>query len=107
MSATSHDEPGRQVDPWRFTCGFLRKVLSSRIPEKPSYDPIPWAPVTKPLAESRVALLSVCSRSARISLRSGTDSTASLPCADTVVAGTKASRRAVSRKPAPPIACTA
>jgi D-proline reductase (dithiol) PrdB len=47
-----------KVDPWRFAGGFLQKVLSARIPEEPSYDPIPWAPVAKPLAESKVALLS-------------------------------------------------
>jgi D-proline reductase (dithiol) PrdB len=48
----------RTVDPWRFTGGFLKGVLSSRIPESPSYDPIPWAPVAKPLADSKLALLS-------------------------------------------------
>lgn len=47
-----------EVDPWRFAGGFLEKVLSARIPEKPSYEPIPWAPVSKPLSECRVALLS-------------------------------------------------
>ena len=47
-----------KVDPWRFAGGFLQKVLSTRIPEEPSCDPIPWAPVAKPLAESKVALLS-------------------------------------------------
>jgi D-proline reductase (dithiol) PrdB len=47
-----------KVDPWRFAGGFLQKVLSARIPEEPSYDPIPWAAVAKPLAESKVALLS-------------------------------------------------
>ena len=58
MSETSRSEPGHRVDPWRFTGGFLRKVLSSRIPERPTHEPIPWVPVTKPLAASRVALLS-------------------------------------------------
>jgi D-proline reductase (dithiol) PrdB len=48
----------REVDPWRFAGSFLSKVLSARIPEQPSYDEIPWAPVSKPLSESRVALLS-------------------------------------------------
>ncbi len=51
-------EPGRQVDPWRFTGGFLRKVLSSRIPDQPVHGPIPWTPVAKPLGQSTVALLS-------------------------------------------------
>ena len=58
MSVTTSSEPGRQVDPWRFTGGFLRKVLSSRIPDQPTHDPIPWTPVAKPLASSKVALLS-------------------------------------------------
>lgn len=52
MSAT------RTVDPWKFAGPFLEKVLSSQIPDEPSHDPIPWTPVTKPLAESKVALLS-------------------------------------------------
>ena len=46
------------VDPWRFAGSFLEKVLSSAIPEEPSHEPIPWAPVHKPLSESKVALLS-------------------------------------------------
>jgi hypothetical protein len=50
--------PARTVDPWRFAGSFLQKVLSSRIPAEPAHPPIPWAPVTKPLRESRVALLS-------------------------------------------------
>jgi D-proline reductase (dithiol) PrdB len=49
---------GREVDPWRFAGGFLTRALSSRIPEKPTHGEIPWAPISKPLAESRVALLS-------------------------------------------------
>jgi D-proline reductase (dithiol) PrdB len=47
-----------EVDPWRFTGSFLRKVLSARIPEQPAHPPIPWAPVRGPLAASKVALLS-------------------------------------------------
>jgi D-proline reductase (dithiol) PrdB len=58
MSDTKSFDPGRQVDPWRFTGGFLRKVLSSRIPDQPAHEPIPWTPVAKPLAQSTVALLS-------------------------------------------------
>ena len=46
-----------EVDAWRFTGSFLRKVLSSAIPDQPTHAPIPWAPVAKPLAQSRVALL--------------------------------------------------
>jgi D-proline reductase (dithiol) PrdB len=47
-----------KVNPWRFAGGFLEKVLSARIPAQPAHEPIPWAPVGKPLAESKVALLS-------------------------------------------------
>lgn len=48
----------RQVDPWRFAGSFLKGVLSSRIPDTPSHPPIPWTPVVKPLAASKLALLS-------------------------------------------------
>ncbi|MCP5058145.1 MAG: hypothetical protein GY937_15675 [bacterium] len=48
----------REVDPWRFTGSFLEKILSRGIPEQPNHPPIPWTPVTRPLAESKVALLS-------------------------------------------------
>ena len=51
-------EMGSEVDPWRFAGGFLQRVLSARIPDVPKHGDIPWSPVTKPLAESRVALLS-------------------------------------------------
>ena len=47
----------REVDPWRFAGGFLEKVLSARIPDEPAHEPIPWAPVTKPLSGCKVALL--------------------------------------------------
>ena len=48
----------REVDPWRFTGGFLSKILSSRIPDEPAHPEIPWAEVRKPLAESKLALVS-------------------------------------------------
>jgi D-proline reductase (dithiol) PrdB len=48
----------REVDPWRFAGSFLTKVLSSRIPAEPSHGEIPWTPVSKPLSQSKVALLS-------------------------------------------------
>jgi D-proline reductase (dithiol) PrdB len=48
----------RSVDPWRFTGSFLRRILEARIPAQPAHPPIPWTPVAKPLAASRVALLS-------------------------------------------------
>jgi D-proline reductase (dithiol) PrdB len=51
--------PGaKRVDPWRFAGGFLQRVLSARIPDQPSHPPIPWTPVAKPLADSKLALLS-------------------------------------------------
>lgn len=46
------------VDPWRFAGSFLKRVLSGNIPDTPKHPPIPWAPVSKPLAESRIALVS-------------------------------------------------
>jgi D-proline reductase (dithiol) PrdB len=49
---------GREVDPWRFAGSFLTRALSSRIPEEPTHGEIPWAPISKPLADSKVALLS-------------------------------------------------
>jgi len=51
-------EGGREVDPWRFAGGFLKKILSARIPESPDHPPIPWTAVSKPLSECKVALLS-------------------------------------------------
>jgi D-proline reductase (dithiol) PrdB len=53
------------VDPWRFTGRFLAGLLSSRIPAEPAHPPIPWTPVTKPLARSKVALLSTAGISMR------------------------------------------
>lgn len=48
----------REVDPWRFTGKFLESLLSAAIPKEPVYESIPWTPVTKPLDQSKVALLS-------------------------------------------------
>ena len=55
----------RQVDPWRFTGGFLTKILSARIPDEPAHPEIPWAEARKPLAESKLALLSTAGLSMR------------------------------------------
>jgi D-proline reductase (dithiol) PrdB len=55
----------REVDPWRFTGGFLSKVLSARIPDEPTHAEIPWAEARKPLAESKLALLSTAGLSMR------------------------------------------
>ena len=57
MSERTEFNSPREVDPWRFAGSFLSKVLSSRIPGEPSHDAIPWTPVSKPLSESKVALL--------------------------------------------------
>ena len=56
---------GSEVDSWRFAGGFLKSVLSSRIPEQPSHEPIPWTPAPKPVAECKVALLSTAGLSMR------------------------------------------
>ncbi len=56
---------GFRVDPWRFTGSFIRRALSARIPTQPAWDRIPWTPVTKPLAESRLALVSTAGLSMR------------------------------------------
>jgi D-proline reductase (dithiol) PrdB len=58
MSETTAGAAPREVDAWRFTGRFLKSMLSSRIPEEPAYADIPWTPVTKPLSESKLALLS-------------------------------------------------
>jgi len=55
----------KQVDPWRFAGKFLKQVLSARIPDRPSHLPIPWTPVAKPLADSKLALLSTAGLSMR------------------------------------------
>jgi D-proline reductase (dithiol) PrdB len=54
-----------EVDPWRFAGSFLRRVLEARIPDRPSHAPIPWSPVRRPLARSRVALLTTAGVSMR------------------------------------------
>lgn len=46
------------MDPWRFCGPRLTKIVSDQIPEQPGYTEIPWATPSKPLAQSRVALLS-------------------------------------------------
>ena len=52
------DEPAREVDAWRFAGNFIKNALGSQIPEEPFAGEIPWAEVSKPLADSKVALLS-------------------------------------------------
>jgi len=48
----------REVDPWRFAGSFLAKVLGNAIPAEPFQGDIPWTPLAKPLARSKLALLS-------------------------------------------------
>jgi D-proline reductase (dithiol) PrdB len=55
----------RQVDPWRFTGDYLKKLLSRMIPDEPAHEPIPWTPFTKRLADAKVALLSTAGISMR------------------------------------------
>jgi len=65
MSSNLNLDPQRVVDPWRFAGNFLQKVLSAQIPEQPTHDPIPWTTLRKPVAESKVALLSTAGLSMR------------------------------------------
>jgi len=55
--ASERDAP-REVDSWRFTGPFLAELLSRLIAAQPAASHVPWTPVRKPLAASRVALLS-------------------------------------------------
>jgi D-proline reductase (dithiol) PrdB len=55
----------REVDSWRFAGNFLQNMLSRAIPDAPYSGEIPWAPVTRPLAEAKVALLSTAGISMR------------------------------------------
>ncbi len=48
----------RTVDPFHFMSPGLRRMLEPSIPTEPKHPPIPWAPLDKPLAECKVALLS-------------------------------------------------
>lgn len=54
----SDDSPAFEVDPFRFTGEFLANMLGRGIPDEPSHPPIPWAPLRRPIADCRVALLS-------------------------------------------------
>jgi D-proline reductase (dithiol) PrdB len=46
-----------RVDPYRFMGPTLRSLVTSSIPDEPSYGEIPWTPPAGPLAAARVALL--------------------------------------------------
>jgi D-proline reductase (dithiol) PrdB len=56
-----------EVDPWRFLGPRLAESMSTRIAAQPQHPPIPWTPVSKTLARSKVALLST----AGISMKGG------------------------------------
>ena len=58
MTDDTTRETRHEVDPWRFAGGFLARVLSARIPDEPTHGEIPWTPLGRPLARSKVALLS-------------------------------------------------
>jgi D-proline reductase (dithiol) PrdB len=59
VSAPSGEAPPhREVDPWRFLDPASAADMAARIAAHPLHPPIPWTPVSKPLARSRVALLS-------------------------------------------------
>jgi len=62
---TDEERAMRPVDPWRFTGTFLTGMLERMIPEEPRHGPIPWTPVTKPVSESKVALLTTAGISMR------------------------------------------
>jgi len=47
-----------RVDPYRFMGPTLRSLVTSSIPDEPSYEGIPWTAPTGPLGDARVALLS-------------------------------------------------
>ncbi len=55
----------KTVDPWRFAGTFIANALGAGIPDECAVEDIPWTPVTKPLAESRVALLTTAGVSMR------------------------------------------
>ena len=57
---TDDDDTGAEhrVDPWKFCSPSLEEWIADQIPEQPGYSEIPWAAPSKPLAESKVALLS-------------------------------------------------
>ena len=59
MAATTPEgKRVERVDPWRFAGSFIAKALGAGIPDVPSVADVPWTPVGKPLAGSRVVLLS-------------------------------------------------
>lgn len=61
----SGGHPVREVDPWRFAGTTIKRLLSAGIPEQPTHAEIPFTPVSKPLREARVALLSTAGISMR------------------------------------------
>lgn len=46
-----------EVDPYRFESRLSRRIVNSWIDGEPEYEPV-WTPLSKPLSEARVALLS-------------------------------------------------
>lgn len=54
-----------EVDPWRFTGSFIRNALRAGIPERATHAGIPWAPLSKRVAQAKVALVSTAGLSMR------------------------------------------
>ena len=54
-----------QVDSWRFLDPETARSMAARIAAQPPHPPIPWRAVAKPLADSRVALLTTAGVSMR------------------------------------------
>lgn len=55
----------QEVDPFRFTGRYIKKVVLEAIERTPPPSDTPWSDVRKPIAESRVALLSTAGISMR------------------------------------------
>ncbi len=62
MNAPDED---KRVDPWRFAGGFISRALGAQIPDEPTHEPIPWAPIAKSVPVAKVALLSTAGLSMR------------------------------------------
>jgi len=58
MTNADESAADHRVNPWRFCGSLLEKWISNQIPESPGYKEIPWAAPSRPLADSKVALLS-------------------------------------------------
>lgn len=55
----------KEVDPYRFTGRYIKKVISEAIASATPPADLPWTTLTKPVNESRIALLSTAGISMR------------------------------------------